>query len=208
MTQTKLDLKHDLRPLYAAGPTPRFVDVPGLPYLMLDGRGDPNTNSGYAAAVKAIYAVAHALKAAIRQSEPGVDFTVMPLEGLWWSPEKISHAAADRPSWDWTLLIAQPDFVDTQLIDDVRAFAAQKSSREMVEAVRLGTLAEGPCAQVMHIGPDASEAATVERLHAFISSNGHVASGRHHEIYLSDPDRTAPQRLKTVIRQPVAVAGG
>ena len=207
MTLTKLDLKHELRSLYAASLTPRFVDVPCLPYLMLDGHGDPNTNPGYAVAVKTIYAVANALKSAVRHAEAAVDFTVMPLEGLWWSAEKIPYLAGERANWDWTLMIAQPEFVTAELVDEVRACAARKSAPETVAAVRLGTLCEGPCAQVMHIGPDASETSAVLRLRDFIAANGRVAVGRHHEIYLSDPNRTAPQRLKTVIRQPVVVAG-
>jgi hypothetical protein len=203
MTLTKLDLKYELRPLYAAGHTPRFVDVPCLPYLMLDGHGDPNTTAGYTVAVKAIYAVAYALKTAIRNAEAGVDFAVMPLEGLWWSAGKIALAAAERPSWDWTLMIAQPEFVTAEMLEEVREGAAHKATPEAVAAVRFGTLCEGPCAQVMHIGSYSDEAAAALRLHDFIVSNGRVAAGRHHEIYLSDPNRTAPQRLKTVIRQPV-----
>ncbi|HEX4018955.1 MAG TPA: GyrI-like domain-containing protein [Frankiaceae bacterium] len=205
MTLTKLDLKHDLRPLYAAGLTPRIVDVPCLRYLMLDGHGDPNTTAGYAAAVKAIYAVAYAVKSMVRQAE-GVDFSVMPLEGLWWSAEKIPYSAGDRANWDWTLMIAQPEFVTAELLADVRECAALKSSPEVVAAVRFGTLCEGPCAQVMHIGPYEDEASVVARLRDFIACNGRAPVGRHHEIYLSDPNRTAPQRLKTVIRQPIAVA--
>jgi hypothetical protein len=206
MTLTKLDLKHDLRPLYAAGLTPRFVDVPCLPYLMLDGHGDPNTTAGYAVAVKAIYAVAHALKTAVRRAEAGVDFAVMPLEGLWWSAGKVPLTAAERPSWDWTLMIAQPEFVTEAMLEEVRDCAARKSTPEAVAAVRFGTLCEGPCAQVMHIGSDTDEASAALRLHDFIVGNGRAAVGRHHEIYLSDPNRTAPQRLKTVIRQPVSTA--
>jgi hypothetical protein len=204
MTLTKVDLKYDLRPLYAASLTPRFVDVPALPYLMLDGNGDPNTTAGYAVAVKAIYAVAYALKTAVRHAEAGIDFAVMPLEGLWWSAEKFPYTAAERPNWDWTLLIAQPDFVTPGLLDEVRACAARKSAADAVAAVRLGSLCEGLCAQVMRIGSHAEEASAAGRLHDFIAASGRVPVGRHHEIYLSDPNRTAPQRLKTVIRQPVA----
>jgi hypothetical protein len=207
MTLTKLDLKHDLRSLYAAGLTPRFVDVPCLPYLMLDGHGDPNTTAGYATAVKAIYAVAHALRMASRHAAEGIDFAVMPLEGLWWSAEKIPYTAGERANWDWTLMIAQPEFVTAEMLEGVRECAADKSTAEEVGAVRLGTLCEGPCAQVMHIGPYADEGSAVERLRDFIAANGRVAAGRHHEIYLSDPNRTAPQRLKTVIRQAVVEAG-
>jgi hypothetical protein len=207
MTLTKLDLKRDLRPLYSAGLTPRFVDVPCLPYLMLDGQGDPNTTAGYAFAVNAIYAVAYALKAAIRQAEAGVDFAVMPLEGLWWSAEKIPYTAGEHANWDWTLMIAQPEFVTSEMLEQVREGAARKSTPEAVAAVHFGTLCEGPCAQVMHIGPYPEEGSAASRLRDFIAENGRVPIGRHHEIYLSDPNRTAPLRLKTVIRQPVVALG-
>lgn len=207
MTLAKLDLKGDLRPLYAAGVTPRFVDIPCLPYLMLDGHGDPSTTAEYAVAVSSIYAMAYALRTAVRHQGDGVDFAIMPLEALWWSAQKLPASAAGRPSWDWTLMIAVPEFVTDELVDEARPCASRKSATDAVDAVRLGTLCEGPSVQLLHIGTDSQTALATAELHDFISESGHVAAGRHHEIYLSDPNRTAPQRLKTVIRQPVLPAG-
>jgi hypothetical protein len=203
MTVAKLDLKRDLRPLYAAGLTPRFVDIPCLPYLMLDGHGDPSMTPEYAVAVSSIYAMAQALRTAARQHSDGVDFAIMPLEALWWSAHKAPASAAGRPSWDWTLMIAVPEFVSDDLVDEARPCASRKNGTGAIDAVRLATLCEGPSVQLMHIGTDSQTVLATAHLHEFISESGHVAAGRHHEIYLSDPNRTAPQRLKTVIRQPV-----
>lgn len=200
---TKVDLTRDLREFYRATSRPVIVEVPELRYAMLDGHGDPATEPGYRAAVEALYAVSYAAKFAVKRGG-GPDFRVMPLEGLWWALDMDALRAGNRAAWQWTMLIAQPDPVTPAVFEAAREHAAARRGLDPIARVRLEALAEGRAAQVMHIGPYSSEAPTIERLHAFIAGQGLDPVGRHHEIYLSDPRRTAPDRLRTIIRQPVA----
>jgi hypothetical protein len=202
---TIVDLKRRLPELYRAGTEPTLVEVPELPFLMIDGTGDPNTAVAYASAVQAIYSVAYTLRFALKRGPLALDAVVMPLEGLWWAPD-MSRFTADRDAWQWTLMIAEPDQVTEDLVAAARAEVARKKGLDAVDRVRLERYAEGPAAQVLHLGPYSAEGATVERLHRFIAEQGYVLTGKHHEVYLGDPRRTAPERLRTIIRQPVGPA--
>jgi hypothetical protein len=202
---TTIDLRRTLRDLYAAGPEPAFVDVPELPYLMVDGSGDPNTSPDYARAIHSLYAVAYGLRFALKQAVEPVDAPVMPLEGLWWVPDMALFDVADKSAWHWALLIPQVEAVTSDRVAEIAEAAARKGV-EGVERVRLERFREGRCAQVLHRGPYADEGPTIAALHAFIADQGWVRTGKHHEIYLGDPRRTAPERLRTIIRQPVAPA--
>ena len=201
MVTEKLDLKREFGTLYSAGREPALVDVPELPFLMIDGHGDPNTAPAYAAAIQAIYQVAYGLKFTIKRSEGGVDFGVMPLEGLWWVDDMTTFSVSDKSDWDWTMMILQPDLVTDELVERVKDGAKHPS--EAVSRVRLERFDEGPAAQVMYVGPYADEGSTIQQLHAFIEQQGLTLRGKHHEIYLGDPRRSAPEKLKTIIRQPV-----
>lgn len=201
----KLDIVKELRPLYRP-PVDRaaIVDVPPMAYLMVDGQGDPNTTPEYAQAVEALYAVSYAVKFAVKRGPDAVDFKVMPLEGLWWSEDMTDFVAGRRESWSWTMLIVQPAVVTEALVEGTVAEAGRKKDLPALGRLRFEVLDEGTCAQIMHVGPYADEGPTIEKLHAFIAEMGHLRRGKHHEIYLGDPRRTAPVRLKTIIRQPVA----
>lgn len=202
---TTADLRRTLPELYRAGPQPAFVDVPELPFLMIDGVGDPATAPGYADALHALYAVAYGVHFALKRQPDGVDAPVLPLEGLWWVPDMSLFAVADRSEWQWTLLIPQAEAVTPALVASC-ATAARGKGVQAADAVRLERYAEGRCAQVLHRGPYAEEGPTVAALHAFIAEHGCVPTGKHHEIYLGDPRRTRPDRLRTILRQPVAPA--
>ncbi|MGZ5368112.1 MAG: GyrI-like domain-containing protein [Aeromicrobium sp.] len=199
----KVDFKRELRVLYSAGPEPVLVEVPELAYLVFDGHGDPNTSAEYAAAVQALYQVSYTAKFAIKRAEGGIDYGVMPLEGLWWVPDMSTFTTADKSAWDWTMMIMQPDQVTPDLLEQARVKAAAKNPLEAISRVRLERFGEGTAAQVMHTGPYATEGPTIQRLHAFIDEQGYERTGKHHEIYLSDPRRAAPEKLKTIVRQPV-----
>lgn len=199
----KIDHKKVFKHLYTATARPALVDVPALTYLMIDGHGDPNTAPEYAEAVQVLYAVAYAAKFAVRGAG-GPDLAVMPLEGLWWAPDMSVFGTGDKGAWDWTMMIMQPDPVTPEVIGQARAAASSKAPAAALARLRVAGLAEGRAAQVLHVGPYAAEGPTIERLHAFIAEQGLRRSGRHHEIYLGDPRRTAPERLRTVIRQPVS----
>lgn len=204
MTQvTKVDLRRELKALY--GPPagrPVLVDVPELSFLMVDGQGDPNHSQDYRDAVQALFAVSYAVKFAIKRAA-GIDYRVMPLEGLWWVDDMSTFTMADKAGWQWTALIAQPDQVTEELVAQAVATAVARRPLPAVGRMRLARIWEGRAAQLLHLGPFSAEGPTIERLHSFIAEQRLARRGKHHEIYLTDVSRTAPERLKTVLRQPV-----
>lgn len=196
-TTGKVDLTRAFHALYTARADPVFVDVPEFSYLMIDGHGDPNTSPSYVAAVEALYSVAYAVKFALKRAG-GPDFAVMPLEGLWWAADMSAFSAGDKSAWDWTMMIMQPDQVTVDLVGEARA------KKGISAELGLRRLAEGRAAQLLHVGPYSAEGPNIRRLHAFIAEQGCRLAGKHHEIYLGDPRRAAPEKLRTIIRQPVA----
>lgn len=205
---SKLDLKRELKHLYTPSAKEiSVVDVPKLSYLMVDGQGDPNTTAAYAEAVEALFSLSYAIKFAVKKAPEGgpgggVDYAVMPLEGLWWSDDLSVFTSGDRSAWRWTMMIMQPDFVPAELVGSVSAALAKRKQLPALERVRFAAFAEGECAQVLHVGPFSEEGPTIERLHGFIADSGHQLSGKHHEIYLSDIRSADPARWRTVVRQP------
>lgn len=181
------------RALYAAKAEPALLDVPELPCLMTDGSGDPYGDT-YATAVKSLYGVAYAIRAELK---PVLTYSVAPLEGLWeGSPD-------DWASMRWTVLIPQPEQVTPEtMARAVSAVRARKPSLD-VDRVRLAPLAEGRAAQILHTGPYSEEPATVGRLMRSVTDRGLTVTGTHHEIYLSAQGRTAPEKMRTIIRYPV-----
>jgi hypothetical protein len=204
MAATKIDFKREYRDLYRAGHDPAMVDVPELAFLMVDGHGDPNTAIEYTQAIEALYTVSYTLKFAIKRSPDGFDYGVMPLEGLWWASDMSKFATAEKSDWDWAAMIMQPDEVTQDRLAEALESATAKKSLPAAAKLRLERWCEGPAAQIMHIGPYSTEGPTIKRLHEFIADSGAELRGKHHEIYLSDPRRSAPEKLKTVIRQPLA----
>ena len=198
----KRDLKKELKALYSPPAAEvREVEVPRLRYLMVDGQGDPNTSPEYQEAVEALYALSYGLKFALKKQQ-GLDYTVMPLEGLWWT-EKGTFDVRRKGELKWTALIAQPEQVTEALFEQVRGEVRKKKPLPALDRVRLEEYAEGRCVQVLHVGPYSEEPATIDKLHRHAAEKGYTLVGRHHEIYLSDPRKTAPEKLKTVIRQPI-----
>jgi len=201
----KIDLKRELTALY--GPSAKAVvriEVPPMKFLMIDGQGDPNSAPAYSEAIEALYAVAYALKFAVKKGPLAIDYGVMPLEGLWWAEDMSSFATGERADWLWTMMIMQPDFVTANLVDDVVAEVARKKNPAALSRMRFETFAEGLSAQTMHIGPFSEEAPTIERVHDFIAASGARRTGKHHEIYLTDIRKADPTKWKTVIRQPMS----
>lgn len=180
------------------------MDVPEWPFLMVDGRGDPNTCKSYADAVAALYAVSYALKFASKQ-QLGRDYVVAPLEGLWSADDPEKFIARAKDDWDWTMMINQPEWITPSMVDNAVRLTATKKDLPAVAKLRFARYAEGVAVQVLHIGSFDDEAPLLERLHhEFMPGNGLTFNGRHHEIYLSDPRRTEPAKLRTILRQPVA----
>jgi hypothetical protein len=175
--------------------------VPKLQFLMVDGRGDPHTATEYATALKWLFTLSYTLK--FQSKAAGRDYGVAPLEGLWWAEDMSRFAQADKSDWLWTAMIMQPDWIDAEMLAGAMPRAAAKLGQAPA-SLRLAAFAEGVSVQTMHVGPYSAEAETIARLHQeFLPANGLVENGHHHEIYISDPSRTAPDKLKTVIRQPV-----
>jgi hypothetical protein len=207
MPATKIDLVREFRELYAPGREPAAVEVPEFSFLMVDGHGDPNVAPEYGHAVEALYSVSYTLKFTLKRGPQGLDYRVMPLEGLWWVPDMSAFTIEDKSAWDWTMMIRQPGQVDEDLFEQALAKATRNKELPAANLLRLERFSERLAAQVMHIGPYAAEGPTIQRLHAFIADQGYERADKHHEIYLSDPRRAAPEKMKTVLRQPMARSG-
>lgn len=199
---SETDLRRSHPDLYRAPDAPVRLTVPPLGYLMVDGRGDPNTAPDYADAVATLYAVGYGLRfmAKAAGAEP---WTVMPLEGLWWADDMSTFSVERRGDWRWTMMIAQPSLVTSAMVADALAAAVRKRKAPSSDRLRLAVLDEGDSVQVMHHGPYADEGPTIAGLHAFIANAGLALRGEHHEVYLSDPRKSAPEKMRTIIRQPV-----
>lgn len=204
---TTVDLRRELGELYRGNEQPALVQVPAIDFLMIDGHGDPNGSAAFEGAVKALYAVAYGLRSRIRALLDGVEVRVMPLEGLWWIPDAQVWDFDDKSDWDWTVMLAEPDVVTPELVDETIATVRARRSLAALDGIRFEPFEEGPAAQVLHRGPFVAERETLARLHEFIKERRTVPVGKHHEIYLTDAQRTAPDRMRTIIRQPVAVDG-
>lgn len=200
---TKLDLKKDLKHLYNP-PSKQVVEVvvPLMQFIQIDGAGDPNDSSTFQAATETLYGLSYSLKFTSKKTL-GIDYGVMPLEGLWWLDEGIFDLDIDRSHWRWTLMIMQPDHITPELFAGAVRALREKKNPANLDAARFVRFDEGLAAQVMHIGPYSTEMPTVERVHQFIEAAGYRPRGKHHEIYLSDPNRAAPDKMKTVLRQPM-----
>ncbi len=204
----KIDLKKENKELYnPSKKEPSIVDVPEMKFLMIDGEGDPNTSQKYQDAMEALFPVSYKAKF-ISKKEKSKDYVVMPLEGLWWVNDVENFNIEDKNNWKWTVMIRQPNFITKSMINAAREEVEKKKNPAALSKIRFESLHEGLSAQIMHIGPYAEEGPTVEKLHAFIEEKGYQFDGsnsgeKHHEIYISDMRRTKPERLKTIIRQPV-----
>lgn len=200
----KIDLKKELKPLYTASAQEvTLVTAWPLNYLMVNGYGDPHTNPDFPAAIEALYTASYTLKFMLKK-EQEIDWLVPPLEGLWWM--LMADFDLDRrDDWRWTLMIPQPPEVTRELLEQAVAAALKKKNLPRLEKLDLEIYNEGQAAQILHVGPYAAEQPTVERLHAFISEKGYHLCGKHHEIYLSDPRRTPPEKLQTILRQPISL---
>lgn len=200
----KTDLKRELTSYTAQHGRFEVITVPPLRYLMVDGVGDPNTSTEYADALATLYPVAYALKF-FSKRELDRDYVVPPLEALWWSNDYADFTSArDKSRWQWTAMLLVPEWLTAEQVDDARDGVARAGKAPAIERLRFDTLDEGLCVQTLHLGSYDDEAPVLAAMHdEFIPSNGLEMAGIHHEIYLSDPRRTAPEKLTTILRQPV-----
>jgi len=209
----KLDLKKDLKYLYLPSVNKiEMVDVPPMNFIMIDGAIEPDlapaTSPLFAENMQAIYGAAYTLKFSLKQlKENPLDYPVMALEGLWWI-EDGTFDLQKPGNWKYTVMIMQPDQVTPEAFTDTLARLRKKKGDQLAfSRLRMERFHEGVCVQAMHIGPYATEPETVIKMQAFMQANGWQdqvgLGGKHHEIYLGDPRRADPAKLKTVLRHPV-----
>ena len=199
----KIDFKKELKHLYR--PTTKridIVDVPEMNFLMIDGKGNPNTAKEYSDAIEALYSVSYTLKFMVKK-RLNINYGVLPLEGLWWADDMTHFVSGKKDEWTWTAMIMQPEYVTKEYFDKALGMVKEKKDLTALSKIRFSSFKEGLSAQTMYIGQYADEGPTIQEIHSFIKKTGHELRGRHHEIYLSDPRRSKPEKLKTVIRQPI-----
>lgn len=203
----KKDLSKELQSLYFPGSKePVIVNVPKMRFLMVDGKGDPNTSKDYGEAIGALYSVAYTAKFTLKKKAKEKDFGVMPLESLWWAPDQDDFLKMRKGNWYWKAMIMVPQQVTEDVVlDAIEQLHKRGKDKELpaLKKLKLKEFDEGLSVQIMHIGPYSAERPTIERLRAFIKESGHKLHGKHHEIYLSNPGRTKPEKLKTVVREPM-----
>lgn len=202
----KIDFKKSMKELFAPSAKDfSTIDVPTMQFLMIDGTGSPDADpqGEYGQALAALYPMAFKLKF-LSKKELGRDYVVPPLQALWWADDMDVFLTGDKDRWQWTVMIMQPEWITGDHVDMIRQMVAASGDLPALSKLRLETHSEGMAVQIMHIGPYSQEGPTLKRLHEdYIPQNGLVENGHHHEIYLGDPRKTAPEKLKTVLRQPV-----
>jgi hypothetical protein len=202
----KIDLKKELKAFY--NPTAKdvtVIDITKMNFIMVDGQGAPESPQ-FSQSIEALYPIAYTIKFD-KKKAAGIDYGVMALEGLFWADDMkvFMPETADRNRWQWTLMIMQPEFITRKDFENAVAAAKKKKDNPSIDKVRFESFTEGKSAQIMHIGPYSAEGPNIQRVHHKIKEIGGKLSGRHHEIYLSDPRRAAPDKMKTVIRQPYSL---
>jgi len=200
MRATKLDLTKKYKTYYTAKPSPLIVEFGEAKYLSIEGKGEPGGEE-YTRKLEALYPLAYAVKNLSKKS--GKDFVVSKLEGLWWVESDKSALEVPREEWRWKLLIRLPEFITPQIVEEAKIIVLKKKGIELVKETRFEKINEGKCVQIMHIGPYATEEETIAKMKAFMEENNLVENGLHHEIYLSDPRKVDPKKLKTILQQPV-----
>jgi hypothetical protein len=201
----KIDCKKQLKHLYEpSSKRVEIVDVPQLNFLMIDGEGDPNTSKSFSDVIETLYPLSYALKFMVKKGKMGIDYGVLPLEALWWADDMATFVTGNKDAWKWTVMIMQPEFITHAMVEEATKEVQRKKKPASLPLVRFETFKEGKAAQIMHIGPFSDEGPTIEKVHSFIENNGSQRSGKHHEIYLSDIRRAAPETWKTIVRQPMS----
>ncbi len=198
----KIDFKKDFKQLYQA---PRddiaVVQVPEAGFLMLDGRGDPATSQDFQDSFQVLYGTAYTVKFTLKKAAVGPEYTMPPPECLWWMEREFDPR--DKEKWQWTLMLMQPPHITEAHVMEAVEELQRKKPHKLLPTLRLARFCEGISAQMLHVGPYEACKPTIEKMHRLIRERGYELAGRHHEIYLSDPRRSAPEKLKTIMRNPV-----
>jgi hypothetical protein len=201
----KIDYKKELKHLYKpSSKKVEIVDVPQMNFLMINGEGDPNTSKSFNDAIEALFPLAYTLKFMVKKGDMGIDYGVLPLEALWWADDMSAFATGNKDEWKWTAMIMQPEFITREMVEMATKEVERKKKPSSLQLVRFESFKEGKAAQTLHIGPFSEEGPTIERVHLCIEENDSQRVGKHHEIYLSDIRRAAPEKWKTIVRQPMS----
>lgn len=199
----KIDLRKKYHDLYSPSKKDfSIIEIPPLQYLMIDGSGDPALSQRYMDSIQTLFSLSYTLKFNLKKSQ-GIDYTVMGLEGLWWMPDMKEFSLANRSRWLWTSMMLQPDFITPDLFEEARKQVTARGKAPLAAETRLETYIEGPSCQILYLGAYPDEAPTIAAMHKFIAENGYQPTLKHHEIYLSDMRRVAPEKNRTILRQPV-----
>ncbi len=199
---SKIDLKKELKQLYnPSAKEVSVVDVPAMNFFMVDGEGAPSSPQ-YMQSIEALFTVSYTLKFMIKKAQ-SIDYSVMPLEGLWWMDNMAEFSTARKDEWKWTSMIMQPNYVKEADVKAAIEQAHKKKELPVLDKVRLESFKEGLSAQIFYVGSYSEEGPTVAKIHEYIHKSGHQLCGKHHEIYLSNAAKVAPEKLKTIIRQPM-----
>ncbi len=195
-------MKKELKKYYSAAPEPSVIVVPSAKFLTVTGQGEPG-GSLYQKGVEALFSTAYTLK--FQEKAAGCDFTVMGLEGVWWwDPPATCVEQVPRELFRWKSMIRQPGFVTVEMVEKAKVSARELGrGGELLDQVTLEEFNEGLCVQIMRVGPYSEEGRSIAKLSKFIEENNYLMRDHHHEIYLSDPRRTAPEKIRTIIRYPV-----
>ena len=207
---TKLDFKKEYKSLFSpSAREPEIIQVPAFKYIMIDGRGYPGTSTDFQEKIQVLYGLSYTIKFMLKaDKQDPFDFTVPPLSGLYCADDMTAFTDENRKDeWKWTLMILQPDRVTSEVFTSAKQELIRKKNPPAIDRAYLEIYEEGLSAQVMHIGPYDQEGPTVKKLHDFFQEKGFTFNGRHHEIYIGDPRRSKPEKLKTVIRQPIKKEG-
>ncbi len=201
----KLDYKKEFPDLYKPSlKTPTIIKIPEMTFFMVDGTGDPNTSEEYKNTVQILYNISYTLKMkVIKKETPDKDYVVPPLEGLWYMPKMDEWSMEDKDKWQWTMMIRIPDFIEDTQIRKALKILKETKNPSSFSKLRYEKYNEGTCVQIMYLGPYDDEPPTIKKIHQYAEKNGYNLNGNHHEIYLSDPRRIEPKRLKTILRQPI-----
>jgi len=200
MVTTKLDLVKEYKTYYTAKTNPELVEFNEIPFLTIAGKGEPGGEE-FTSKVEALYSLAYGVKNIYKKQ--GKDFAVPKLEGLWWVNSDKPALEVSHEEWQWKLLIRLPDFVTLEASEKTREEVFKKKRLETTKEIKFEEIKEGRSVQVMHLGPYSIESETIGKMKDFMKKNDLVENGLHHEIYLSDPRKMAPEKMKTILRQPV-----
>ncbi len=210
----KIDYKKDLKYLYKpSSKNITTVDVPGMNFLMIDGIGDPNKEKSFGESINTLFSISYTLKFMIKKGEieisdkPGPNYAVRPLECLWWADDMTDFVKMRKDKWKWILMVAQPEFINMEMITAAIEKAKKKKPLIHISKMHFNKFEEGKSAHILYIGPYDNEGPTIKIIHKYIVDQGGLLTGKHHEIYLSDMRRTAPEKLRTIIRQPFSLSG-